>query len=108
MTLPELLEMQSNAARLAQQIQLRFTEGELPNRIVPLLKQQAETIALFQASLKAYVPNSVDREDLDTLKAKFSRLVESTDETYKAVAKKGIRLTGIGGKPYTSNQNKSR
>ena len=108
MTLPELLEMQSNASQLAEQIQLRFTEGVPPDRIVPLLKQQAEMIAMFQTSLKAYTPDPADRDDLETLKTEFSRLVKSTDETHRAVSKKGIRLTGIGGKPYTSNANKSR
>jgi septal ring factor EnvC (AmiA/AmiB activator) len=100
-TLRELLEMQSRASLLAEQIHAQFNKGLPPGRIVPLLKEQAQNIALLQASLKEYVPDGADREDIEKLKSEFGSLVERTEQNYKAVSKKGLRLTGIGGKPYT-------
>ena len=102
MTLRKLSEMQTRVSLLADQIQEQYNQGPTPERIVPLLKEQAQIIVQLQTSLKEYTPTSADREEMAKLKVSFRRLVERTDRNYRIASKIGIRLTGIGGKPYKS------
>ena len=102
MTLRKLSEMQTRVSLLADQIQEQYSQGPTPERIVPLLKEQAQIIVQLQTSLKEYTPTSEDREEMAKLKVSFRRLVEHTDRNYRNASKIGIRLTGIGGKPYKS------
>ncbi len=102
MTLRKLSEMQTRVSLLVDQIQEQYSQGPTPERIVPLLREQAQIIVQLQTSLTEYTPTSADREEMAKLKVSFRRLVERTDRNYRIASKIGIRLTGIGGKPYKS------
>ena len=106
--LSEILEMQTRASQLALQIQEQLAHRPSPDQIVPLLKEQSQVISHLQTDLKNYTPDKTDRENFERLKEEFKLLVKRTEQNYQTVSRKGIRLAGVGGKPYTYSGTKTR
>ena len=105
--LHRVLELQDRAATLAERIGARLKDGAPPDRLLPILREQVETFAQIQAYLEKFkaADSSESRPELqmevERLKTEFQTLVQASEEQVQLASQKGVRLTGIGGKPYT-------
>lgn len=99
----QILVLKDRVAAQSDQIGRELAEGTPPEKLVPLLKTQAETIAQFRIGLAdlAQSPSLAGRRDeLQTLKQAFQNLVHAAEHHVRQATQKGVRVSGIGGKPY--------
>lgn len=105
--LHSLLELQDRAATLAERISARLKDATPPDQLLPILREQVETFAQIQVHLEKFkaAESSESRPELQEgikrLKTEFQTLVQASEEQVQLASQKGVRLTGIGGKPYT-------
>ncbi len=105
----EMRALQEQATRLSQHVGTRLKAGLPPTQLIPLLQEQAGVIARLQNRLMDFTPEGPPasrariRQDVDRLKADFKHLVKTTGENHRLAAQKGVRLTGIGGKPFRAS-----
>ncbi len=105
--LHRVFELQDRAATLAERIGARLKDGTPPDQLLPILREQVETFAQIQAHLERFraAESSESRPELqmevERLKTEFQTLVQASEEQIQLASQKGVRLTGIGGKPYT-------
>jgi len=89
------------------QIGAKLDAGATPDTLVPLLNTQAETIAQFQTHL-VYLANSKEKDDfvkdIEHLKTSFEYLIHTSEQHLQKAQQKGVRLSGIGGKPHIPRQ----
>ncbi|MDA0746592.1 MAG: hypothetical protein O2954_08725 [bacterium] len=102
--LNEILDLYNQAARLAEKVGSQLQAGASPDGLISFLREQADTIGQLQTSLAELAagepPDASNQQKIEQLKTDFETLVKQTEENYRMAAKKGVRLTGIGGKPY--------
>lgn len=105
-----LMALQEHAADLSRQVDARLT-AESPEQLVPLLQDQVETLKRFQNHLTTFIAEgssdarSAFQAELQELKTTFQKLVQSSEAHYQKSTQQGIRLTGIGGKPYSPHRS---
>jgi hypothetical protein len=93
---------------LSNQIGAQLETGAAPETLVPLLKTQAETIVQFQTLLSDFAQAgqiNAYANDIERFKISFQTLVQTADQHVQKAQQKGVRLTGIGGKPHISRPN---
>ena len=104
--LRHIRSIQDRARQLSDQVGESLQAGTPPERLVPLLKTQVETLSQLQNSLARLAVESTPefraahREHLKQLKETFQNLADASTAHHQQATRKGIRLTGIGGKPY--------
>lgn len=106
--LTELMALQGRAEKLSEKVGVRLNGGQSPEQLVPLLQDQVETLKRFQHHLATFVEEGSSdsrtafKTELQKLKHTFQKLLQTSETHTQESTRKGIRLTGIGGKPYTS------
>lgn len=112
--LREISDLYDRATRLAQQVNDRLKAGQPPELFVDLLREQAEGINRLHGLLAGFSAEEFSqsdagvREEVRRLQAAFKTLVQAAEENHRLVTQKGIRLTGVGGKPYTPRRARPR
>ena len=113
-SLHEICGLQERASELAIQVGEKLKAGMPPQRLVSLLKEQAEAVARLHTRLVQAVTeisschHAKDGVELERIKASFQTLVEAAEENYRLATQKGILLPGIGGKPHTPRPSPPR
>lgn len=101
-TFKDLLALKDRALEQADHIGHRLAEGTPPEDLVPLLNAQVETLAQLQSrisDMNATGWREVPGQEVQRFQKAFQHLVEVSENHLRQVSQKGIRLTGIGGKP---------
>ena len=105
--LREVSSLRERAASLAVQVESRLRAGRSPDRLISLLREQLEVIDCIRSNLtelstaESSESQAQTREEVERLKADFRGLVETAEENVRLASQKGVRLTGIGGRPHT-------
>ena len=105
--LREVSSLRERATSLAEQVESRLRSGRSPARLISLLREQLEVVACIQSTLtelstaESSEPQAQIREEIERLKTGFRGLVETAEENVRLASQKGVRLTGIGGRPHT-------
>ena len=105
--LREINALKDLALDLAGKVGSRLEAGIPPAELVTLLREQTTTIGQFRdrfADFQREVPRETRahyREEIERLRTSFDNLVGASEANYRLASQKGIRLSGIGGKPYT-------
>ena len=105
--LQEINALKDRALDLAGQVGSRLEAGIPPTELVTLLREQATTIGQFRdrfADFQRDVPRETRahfRQEIERLRTSFDSLVGASEANYRLASQKGIRLSGIGGKPHT-------
>lgn len=103
--LEHLNKLCDQARDLSDQIGAQLESGAAPDALVPLLRTQAETITQFQTLLSDFAQAgqiNAYAGDIERFKTDFQTLIHTADQHVQKAQKKGVRLTGIGGKPHIS------
>ena len=112
--LREVSELYDCAARLARQVNDRLKAGQPPDRFVDLLREQAEAVNRLHGLLTGFSTAEFSqsdagaREEVRRIQTAFKALVQAAEENHRLATQKGIRLTGVGGKPYTPRRTRPR
>ena len=100
-SLAEVLENQKRAIGLASEVGSRLDSGASPQSIVKLLEEQVGIIKEIQKGVSTLGrEGNVDEDDFQALKESLKELAGTTETHYQIASRNGIRLSGIGGKPY--------
>lgn len=99
----QILLLKDRATQQSDQIGHHLSEGIPPERLVSLLQIQTETIGQLQTLLVNFAQKdnlNTHREDIQNLKKTLQNLMQAAEQHVQKATQKGMRLTGIGGKPY--------
>ena len=108
--LNELTALKDQALDQANQIGRQIDAGTPSDKLVPLLQSQVETLTQFQMRLSDFVksdPGEVHREAVQQLKIAVQNLSQTANRHVQRASKKGVRLSGIGGKPHMPNRKRN-
>ena len=101
--LQDLQTLCDQARDQSEQIGAKLDAGAAPETLVPLLKHQTQTIAQFQTRLVHFAQSgeaSAFATEIDHLKTRFEQLIQTSEQHLQKAQQKGVRLSGIGGKPH--------
>ncbi len=102
-TSDQITVLKDRAIKQSAQIGQQLAAGVPPETLVALLKTQAETIAQLQTLVAEWAGQdhlATRRKDIQDLKQTLLQLVQAAEQNVQKATQKGMRLTGIGGKPY--------
>lgn len=95
--------LKEQAITQSAQITDQLDQGTPPDKLVPLLQTHSETIQSLQTGIKelAQSPHIAQHiEEVKILQQTLKELAEAAHTQVQKATQKGVRLTGIGGKPY--------
>jgi len=107
--LQHLNTLKDQALAQSAQIGEQLNQGTPPDKLVPLLETQANTIKQLQTGIQTLAQETQINQYHDAIKALQQALQDLAQQTQTQVQKatqKGVRLTGIGGKPHISPRPK--
>jgi len=106
--LEELIALFDSARRQAKEVGELLGSGQSAEALTARLREQAGTMAQLQALLSEFSPErslrtrSEIKRSIDGMRSDFKDLVKSAEANHRLAARKGVRLTGLGGKPHIS------
>lgn len=106
--LEKLIGLFDSARRQAQEVGELLESGRPAETLTERLGKQAETMVRFQALLAEFKPeqsrkaHSEIKRRVEDMRKQFEDLVKATEANHRLASKKGVRLSGLGGKPHTS------
>ena len=106
-----ILACEKDLAAGAALVRPHLSSGADPSRVTPDLQRQAEEALRLQGLVHALgealqktriAPEMQDemRKALQTAKACLARLAGQTEEDYALTSRRGVRIPGVGGRPY--------
>jgi len=113
-SLKKVLELQGKSVILSKKISKKLKDKTLPVLLLPVLKEQVKNLSQIQLQIGKFKldkycgSHSELKEEVENLKTKFSALVKNSEDQVLLASKKGIRLTGTGGKPYSQNYTEQK
>ena len=99
--------LKDQAITQSAQIGDQLNQGTPPDKLVPLLQAHAETVKTLQAGIRELAQSThLDQHhnDIKILQQALKELAETTQSQVQKATQKGMRLTGIGGKPHISRR----
>ncbi|MBT3605401.1 MAG: hypothetical protein HOE48_25580 [Candidatus Latescibacteria bacterium] len=103
--------LKDQAITQSAQISDQLNQGISTDKLVPLLQKQAETIKSLQAGIQELSQSTQivqHKDDIKILQQTLKELAEAAQEQVQKTTQKGVRLTGIGGKPHISRRKPNR
>lgn len=107
--LEHLNTLKDQAHTQSAQIGEQLNQGTPPDKLVPLLQAQADTIKMLQTGIQAVAqdPQIAQHQNaIKNLQKALQDLAQQTQSHVQKATQKGVRLTGIGGKPHISPRKK--
>ena len=105
--LDELEALFDRARQLAAEVGQQLESGHAAEVLTPRLRQQAEAMAQLQTGLSGFEPDRICRpreevrKRIDRIRSEFRDLVDRTEANHALASKRGVRVAGVGGKPYS-------
>jgi len=99
--------LKDQAIAQSAQIGEQLNQGTPPDKLVPLLQTHSETIQKLQAGIQALAQSTniaPYHNDIKLLQQALKELAEAAQLQVQKATQKGVRLTGIGGKPHISRR----
>lgn len=93
----------TQSAQIGEQLQ----QGIPPDKLVSLLQAQSETVKTLQAGIRELgreTQIAQHHNDIKILQTALKELAEAAQAHVQQATQKGVRLTGIGGKPHISRR----
>jgi endonuclease III len=105
----QLCILKDQALAQSGEISIQLTQGTPPDKLVPLLQKQSETIQTLQEGLQDLSKiKHIEQhsEDIKMLQQTLKELAEASQTQVQKATQKGVRLPGVGGKPHISRRPK--
>ena len=105
--LDELDALFDRAKQLAAEVGQQLESGQAAEDLTPRLKLQVEAMTQLQTDLSGFEPDRVSRpreevrQRIDRIRSEFKDLVDKTEANHALAAKRGVRVAGVGGRPYS-------
>ena len=107
----EIVACQEALSACVAQARLHLQAGLDADRMRPVFQQHAEEAARLRTLVdalgerlreKSVAPGRREevRQAVEGVKARLARLVDQTDANYATASRKGVRIPGVGGRPY--------
>jgi hypothetical protein len=106
--LEKLIGLFDSARDQARAVGDMLESGRPAETLTERLREQADTMVRFQALLAEFRPEqsrkarSEIKRRVEDMRTQFEDLVKVTEANHRLASKKGVRLSGLGGKPHTS------
>lgn len=103
--------LKDQAVSQSAQISDQLNQGMSTDKLVPLLQKQAETIKSLQVGIQELSQTTEilqHKDDIKALQQTLKELAEAAQKQVQKATQKGVRLTGIGGKPHISRPKPNR
>ncbi|MFT5369113.1 MAG: hypothetical protein ACI8V2_004087 [Candidatus Latescibacterota bacterium] len=81
----------------------QLTKGTPSDKLVPLLQTQSETIKTLHAGIQELAKEThitQHHDDIKILQQALKELAEAAQTQFTQATQKGVRIMGVGGKPY--------
>ena len=102
-----LLTLKDQALAQSAQIGEQLNQGIPPDKLVSLLQAQSETVKTLQMGIQELAQEThitQHHNNIKILQQALKELAEAAQAHVKQATQKGVRLTGIGGKPHISRR----
>ncbi len=99
--------LKDQAITQSAQIGDQLNQGTPPDKLVPLLQTHSQTIQALQVGIRELAQSThiaQHQHDIQLLQKALKELAEAAQVQVQKATQKGVRLTGIGGKPHISRR----
>ncbi|MDA0711126.1 MAG: hypothetical protein O3B73_13050 [bacterium] len=105
--LQHLHRLKDQASTRSAKIGEELGKGLTPDKLVPLLQDQSDLILELHTGileLMQWADLALHGEDVRLLQKAIGALSKAAEAQLQAATKKGVRLSGIGGKPHVTRR----
>ncbi len=106
----ELVRLFDEARSLAGEVGEQLATGAASEELTAKLKRQADTTTRLHSLLAEFSMDKTGRPRpevlslLEQMRSEFEALVKATADNHESASVKGVRVAGVGGRPYARGQ----